>query len=174
MHFLACVVGTASLVAAVSAVQPSIKYYVHVVADGEDCDYLDDVLPMCASKNFVCRMGPGHEMFAEAPSCIAYDPNNTADNPFLIEESASAPWGVCNPVAELKRRIGDPPVCKRDFTCQCLQGASSSCICAPPDAVDDVNGAARCENETLACAEDKYCHYLKEGGMECGQKPFNS
>ncbi|KAG6961260.1 hypothetical protein JG688_00009187 [Phytophthora aleatoria] len=153
---------------------PSVKYFVHVVADGDACDYPDNTLPMCANKNFVCRMEPGQEMFANAPSCLVYDPSDMEDNPFLIEETAVVPWGVCDPAAELSRKIGDAPVCKREFMCLCLHGAGESCVCAPPDAVDDANGAAKCGNTTAVCTEDKYCHYLQEGGMECGQKPYYS
>lgn len=154
--------------------QLNVKYYVHVVADGEDCDYPDNTMAMCANKDFVCRMEPGQEMFATASSCLAYDPSNMQDNPFEIEETAMAPWGVCNPAAELSRKIGDPPVCKREFQCLCLHGASESCVCAPSDAVDDVNGAPKCRNRTTTCTEDKYCHYLQAGGIECGQKPYYS
>jgi hypothetical protein len=148
-------------------------YYVHVVADGNDCEFSDNTLAMCANKAFVCRMAPGQEMFATAPSCIVYDPENMQDNPFLIEETAVSPWEVCDPAAVLARKIGDPPVCKREFECMCLHGAGESCICAPPDAVDNANGAAKCSNAT-ACSDDKYCHYLQAGGMECGQKPYFS
>ncbi|CEG49772.1 uncharacterized protein PHALS_07518 [Plasmopara halstedii] len=151
--------------------QPRVKYFVHVVADGDDCDYPDNSYPMCASKNFVCRMENGQEMYADAPSCLIYDPSTMRSNPFLIEETAVEPWGVCDPAAELKRKIGDSPICKREFMCLCLHGAEENCICAPPDAVDDANGAAHCVNST-ACPEDKYCHYLLKGGVDCGQKPY--
>ncbi|OWY99379.1 hypothetical protein PHMEG_00029620 [Phytophthora megakarya] len=151
---------------------PTVQYYVHVVANGEECDYPDKTLPMCANKNFVCRMKPGQEMYATAPSCLRYDPSNMQDNPYENEESAVAPWGKCNLTAERNRKNGDPPVCQRDFTCLCLHGGSENCICAPPDAVDDANGAAKCGSAMTTCTADKYCHYLENGGMECGQKPY--
>ncbi|EGZ19535.1 hypothetical protein PHYSODRAFT_312679 [Phytophthora sojae] len=154
--------------------QPNVKYYAHVVADGDECDYPDMTMPMCANKDFVCRMEPGQEMFATAPSCLAYDPSNMQDNPFEIEETAVAPWGNCDPVAEMNRKMGDPPVCKREFQCLCLHGAGQNCVCAPADAVEDASGATKCGNATTTCTEDKYCHYLQEGGMECGQKPYFS
>ncbi|OWY96650.1 hypothetical protein PHMEG_00033032 [Phytophthora megakarya] len=150
-----------------------VKNFVHVVADGDDCDFQGKTLPMCANKNFVCRMKPGQEMFAIAPSCLLYDPNNMQDNPYENEENSVAPWENCNPTAELKRKIRDPPICQRDFTCLCLHGAGKSCVCVPPDAVDDENGASQC-NGMSTCGEDEYCHYLREGGMECGQKPYYS
>ncbi|KAL3661985.1 hypothetical protein V7S43_012792 [Phytophthora oleae] len=189
MHFLGFVAAASSLAASLSSAEPlnsnvqvkvsssqlpTPKNYVHVVADGDDCDYPDNTLPMCANKDFVCRMEPGQEMFATAPSCLAYDPENMQDNPFVIEETAVVPWGVCDPAAELNRKIGDPPVCKREFLCLCLHGAGESCVCAPPDAVDDANGAANCGNGTASCTEEKYCHYLQQGGLECGQKPYYS
>ncbi|OWY90256.1 hypothetical protein PHMEG_00041704, partial [Phytophthora megakarya] len=120
-----------------------VKNFVHVVADGDDCDFQGKTLPMCANKNFVCRMKPGQEMFAIAPSCLLYDPNNMQDNPNSV-----VPWEKCNLTAELNRKIRDPPICQRDFTCLCLYGAGKSCVCAPPDAVDDENGASQCTGVT--------------------------
>ena len=155
-----------------SVAQPTVKYFVHVINDGDDCSYAEKTVPMCAKKDSVCRMPPGGEADANDPSCLAYNPSNMEDNPFEIEDSAVVPWGNCNPTAELKRKIGDPPVCKRDFQCRCLHGAGENFICAPADAVDDVHGALKCQNMTSACPTDKYCHYVEAGGAECGPKPY--
>ncbi|KAG7394856.1 hypothetical protein PHYBOEH_004592 [Phytophthora boehmeriae] len=155
--------------------QPVPQYFVRVVQDGDDCEALDSVLPMCVSKDFVCRMEAGQEMFASAPSCLVYDPSAMQDNPYQIEETAAAPWANCDPTAEMNRQIGDAPACKRDFQCLCLHGSSATCVCAPPDAVSDENGAATCGNSaTKGCDAGEYCHFLKEGGMECGLKPYFS
>ncbi|KAG7392138.1 hypothetical protein PHYBOEH_006474 [Phytophthora boehmeriae] len=158
-----------------NASQPNVQYFVRVVQNGESCDPVDRVLSMCASKDFVCRMDAGKEMFATSPSCLAYDPSVMQDNPFEIEETSVNPWGTCDPNADKNRQAGSPPVCKRDFQCQCLQGSNANCICAPPDAVKEENGAIKCgRTDGKQCDGGQYCHYLQQGGMECGQKPYFS
>ncbi|CAI5727542.1 unnamed protein product [Hyaloperonospora brassicae] len=156
-----------------SAAQPHIKYYVHVVRDGEGCSFAGPTVPMCANKDAVCRMPPGQNAFAKDPLCLPYDPSDMESNPFEIEDTAVAPWAACNAAAELHRTVGDPPVCKRNFQCLCLHGPGERCVCAPADAVGDVDGALTCDSTTsAACREDTYCRYLHAGGMGCGQRPY--
>ena len=152
--------------------QRTVKYYAYVVSDGGDCSFFGNAMPMCASAKSVCRMAPGQEAFAMDPSCLAYDPSNMADNPYEIEETASAPWTGCTLTAELHRKMGDPPVCQREFQCQCLQGATGGCICAPADVVDDAHGALTCGGGGTSCPADEYCHYVQAGGQQCGKKPY--
>ena len=159
-----------------SVAQPNVKYYVHVVRDGEGCSFAGPTVPMCANKDSVCRMAPGQDAFAKDPSCLTYDPSDMESNPFEIEDTAVAPWAACDAAAELHRTVGDPPVCKRNFQCLCLHGPGERCVCAPADAVDDVHGALTCDTtpSAAACPEDTYCRYLQAGGMGCGQRPYFS
>ncbi|KAI9907500.1 hypothetical protein PsorP6_002996 [Peronosclerospora sorghi] len=55
-------------------------------------------------------MKAGEEMAAVPPYCLLYNPSDMVDNPFEIEETAVVPWVVCNPAAELRRKIGDAPL----------------------------------------------------------------
>ncbi|RLN06886.1 hypothetical protein BBJ28_00002000 [Nothophytophthora sp. Chile5] len=148
----------------------STRYFTRVVQNGESCETTDGVLAMCVSRDYVCRMEVGKEMYAIPPSCLPYDPDTQQDDAYALEEASIAPWGVCDPAVKLK--IDDAPICQREFQCLCLHGKDSDCQCVPPDAVADQDGGATCGESSRACGAGEYCQFGKTGGIGCGPKPY--
>jgi len=151
------------------------KVFARVVADGESCESSVEEVAMCASRDYVCRMEVGKEMFAYAPSCLPYEPDKMRDDPFAEEATSAAPWDFCDP-----QTAGMQPICQREFQCHCWK-TSTACQCVPPDIVPDderevegTDGALKCGNSDRDCAESDYCRFTVSGQRQCGPKPYFS
>lgn len=159
--------------AAAAATSPML--FTRVVQDGESCGSSASEVPMCASRDYVCRMEVGKEMFANAPSCLLYEPDKMRDDPYAEETSSAAPWDFCDP-----QTAGVQPICQREFQCQCWE-TSTACQCVPPDIVPDDqreaeggDGALKCGENDGDCADGEYCKFTVSGEQQCGQKPYYS
>lgn len=156
--------------------EPLNTLSVRVVDDGAACDSSANEIAMCASRDFVCRMEVGKEMFAIAPSCLLYEPEQMRDSPFEDEADAAAPWGFCDPQAVPD--VNGPPTCQRQFQCEC--GRDNVCHCVPPDLVPDDERVVDASAGPLQCgggpdcADGEYCKYTTSGGQACGRKPYYS
>lgn len=147
--------------------------FTRVVADFAKCGSSNNVLAMCASRDFVCRMPDGQAAFAREPSCLPFDPKGQSVNARELE--AAAPWSDCDP----NHVDVNVPTCRLAFRCMCAAAQSrSSCRCVPPDAVPGRSltgeSCGKAATGGGACASGEYCKWTPAGEQECGAKPYYS